>query len=82
MSCRSCQSGKQQSFPSEINVHFPGRENLSKPTVMAFPKILICLNCGFAEFQVPTAELQRLAEGFAETSNGTKRRSTKRQKSA
>jgi len=49
---------------------------------MAFPKILICLNCGFAEFQVPTAELQRLAEGFAETSNGTKRRSTKRQKSA
>jgi hypothetical protein len=28
-----------------------------------FPKIVVCLNCGFAEFTVPERELQVLSQG-------------------
>jgi hypothetical protein len=47
-----------------MNIHFPGREGLDKPTVLVFPKVLICLDCGFAEFVVPKNELQALVEGL------------------
>lgn len=60
MACKFCHSDHQTGFPAEINLHFPDEENLSKPTVWAFPRILICLDCGFAEFFVRPAELQEL----------------------
>ena len=63
MSCRLCQSENQRTFPSEINIHFPGRENLAKPTVLAYPKVVVCLDCGFAELKLPETELRLLAEG-------------------
>jgi hypothetical protein len=49
MSCRSCESDSQQEFGSEIIIHHSGLKNLHKPTVWTFPKLLICLDCGFAE---------------------------------
>ena len=58
--CRSCQSGNQVEFPSEINIHFPGIANLDKPTVLIFPSILVCLNCGFSEFVIGESELRRM----------------------
>lgn len=63
MSCKSCQSTQQSTFPTEINIHFPGRENLTKTSVWAFPKLLVCLNCGFTEFVLEPPELSRLKEG-------------------
>jgi hypothetical protein len=71
MNCRSCSSANQQQFRSEINVHFPGLQNLDRPTVFAFPKILVCLDCGFTEFLIPENELRRLGEGTA--ASGIKR---------
>jgi hypothetical protein len=59
--CRSCASEKQREFATEINIHFSGRENLSKPPVFVFPKILVCLDCGFSEFTTSESELARLA---------------------
>jgi len=44
-----------------MNIHFPAREGLKKPTVWLFPAISVCLNCGLAEFSVPEAELSKLA---------------------
>jgi len=58
--CRSCQSGDQVEFPSEINIHLPGIANLDKPAVFLFPSILICLNCGFSEFVIGEPELKRI----------------------
>jgi hypothetical protein len=49
MPCRVCQSEKQSVFPTELNIDFPGRENLEK-SVLAFPETLVCLDCGFTEF--------------------------------
>jgi hypothetical protein len=64
MPCKSCHSDNQTLYPSEICIHFPGElEALSKPHVMVFPQLLICLNCGFTECSVPENELRSLAEG-------------------
>jgi hypothetical protein len=63
--CRSCQSANQTTFSGEIALHFPGLEGLDKPIVWVFPKLLVCLNCGFTEFAIPEAELRRLVESDA-----------------
>lgn len=47
---KACHSAKKGEFPAEINIHFPGMENLKQPTVFVFPTLLICLDCGFTEF--------------------------------
>jgi len=64
MACKQCASDNQKVFGTEINVHFPGRRGLSMPVVMMFPQIVVCLDCGFAEFSVPQAELRRLEVGY------------------
>jgi hypothetical protein len=66
MACRLCQSENQGSFGSEMNIHFPRREGIYMPTVMVFPKVVVCLECGFTEFVVEKEELRRLAEGSEE----------------
>jgi hypothetical protein len=61
--CCSCSSENQAKFNVEMNVHFPGLKNASRPSVWLFPEVLICLNCGSATFSVPSVELALLAEG-------------------
>ena len=65
MSCKSCQSENERTLNGEVAVHFPGLNGLGKPIVWVFPKLLVCLNCGFTEFEIPKAELRRLVEGDA-----------------
>jgi hypothetical protein len=60
MPCNSCHSDRQKNFPAEINIHFPGRESIDKPTVWAFPLLLVCLDCGTTEFALGEPELQML----------------------
>jgi hypothetical protein len=63
MTCKGCHSDKQSVFNGEIAIHFPGLEGLGKPIVWVFPKLVVCLHCGFAEFAVPERELQVLEKG-------------------
>ena len=63
MSCKSCKSENQSNFNGEIAIHFPGLQGLDKPIVWVFPKLLVCLDCGFTEFAIPETELRQLAEG-------------------
>jgi hypothetical protein len=63
--CKACGSDKQSKFTTEIGIHFPGLKGLEKPIVSVFPKVLVCLNCGNAEFGVPEAELRVLAKANA-----------------
>lgn len=63
MSCKECQSDKQRIFSSEIAIHFRGLEGLDKPIVWVFPRLVVCMRCGFAEFAVPEREMQVLLQG-------------------
>lgn len=60
MACARCASENQMGFAGEINLHFPGLNGINKPSVLLFPQVLVCLDCGIAEFPVPQKELLRL----------------------
>jgi hypothetical protein len=62
VSCKLCYSVDQSNFPAEINIHFPGLKNLTKPTVWGFPTLFVCLKCGFTEFVLQEDELVRLRD--------------------
>lgn len=65
MACKRCAFDGQGSFNSEIALHFPGLQGLDKPIVWVFPKLVVCLRCGLAEFIVPEGELLVLAQNAA-----------------
>ena len=65
MLCGSCRSENQTELGAEINIHFPGRRGLDKPAVMVFPKLAVCLDCGFTQFTLPETELRALEKGAA-----------------
>lgn len=61
--CKACHATRHSSFNAEVAIHFPGLRGLNKPVVLIFPKLEVCLECGFTEFVVPERELQVLREG-------------------
>lgn len=64
MSCPPCASSRETEFSAEINIHCPGIKNLDKPSVLAFPKVVVCFDCGFSRFTTPEVELELLAQGY------------------
>ena len=67
MPCKSCGSVDRRKFSAEIGIHFPGLNNMDKPVVWVFPEVVVCLDCGTAEFAVPEEELRQLAKRDAAT---------------
>jgi hypothetical protein len=63
MQCKTCGSNNQAEFGAEISVHFPVLKNLDQPPVLVFPKLLICLDCGFVEFTLSESEVLLVATG-------------------
>lgn len=61
MPCKKCGSEDQTEFGAEINVHFPGGEGREKAAVLLFPRLLVCLECGFTEFVISETDLPRLS---------------------
>jgi hypothetical protein len=66
MACLSCGSKRQAEFSAEMLIHFGGLKNLDKPGVWVFPKLLVCLDCGFLQSTIPVPELASLAAGTLE----------------
>jgi hypothetical protein len=62
MACRWCQAETVTEFGAEINIHFSAQEGLDKPTVLVFPKLVVCLSCGFTQFMLPEPKLRELAK--------------------
>jgi hypothetical protein len=69
MRCRRCQSEKLKAFNGELAIHFPGWEGLNKPLVWAFPEMLVCMDCGFVEFELPAPQLAELNTGAQSQAN-------------
>ena len=63
--------GQAEKFTAEMSIHFPGLKNISKPHVLVYPELLICLNCGMAEFFVRETELRVLAKDDAAAADGS-----------
>ena len=63
MACKSCGSEKQQHFTGELSVASLATEKLKRAPVYVVQKILVCLDCGYTELIVPTAELAQLRKG-------------------
>jgi hypothetical protein len=68
MCCEVCQSGSQGEFTAEMMIHFSGLQNIDNPGVPAFPKIAVCLDCGFSRFSITDPELSLLARSGIRTS--------------
>jgi hypothetical protein len=62
MPCKSCGSENVRQFTAEIAIHFRGLKNIDRPHVWVFPELLVCFECGMAEFAVPESQLHLLAE--------------------
>jgi hypothetical protein len=75
MFCSLCGSSRLAEFTAEVNVHFRGLQSLDQPSILVFPKLSVCLNCGLSRFTTPETELARLASGLTsgETSIGNSR---------
>jgi hypothetical protein len=63
IACKSCGSNKQKKFTGEIAIHWPGLKNIDKPIVWVFPELVVCLDCGIAEFAVPEAQIYQFKKG-------------------
>lgn len=61
MSCPTSGLGNQVEFSAEMIVHLGGLKHLDKSGVILFPKLLVCVSCGFSQFTVSKAELALLA---------------------
>jgi hypothetical protein len=61
VACFSCRSENVKAFTSEINIHFPGKANRTK-SLLAYPKLLVCLDCGLANVLLSEDELRNLRE--------------------
>jgi|SRR6516162_6584741 hypothetical protein len=59
--CTLCGSGNLGRFVAETCIHFQGLENIDKPTVLVFPELVVCLDCGFTTFAPPEEQLGFLA---------------------
>jgi hypothetical protein len=64
VACSSCRSDAVKVFASEINIHLQTIENATK-SILTFPKLLICLDCGLADFLLAEEELRSLRDRFA-----------------
>jgi len=58
VNCASCGSNNQAECPTEMSIHI--RRNPGQPGILLFPKVLICVDCGFSQFTVPENELREL----------------------
>ena len=61
-SCPLCQSANRRELAAEVNIHFPGMKGIDIPSVWVFPRILVCMDCGAAQFTIPEAERRKLAD--------------------
>jgi hypothetical protein len=63
MTCRFCGSNNDAEYDAEINIHLP--RDRDRAAVLVFPRLVVCLDCGVAEFAIPEAELRLLGERSA-----------------
>ena len=59
-----CSSKNRGTFTAEVAIHFSGMEGVDRPIVWVFPQLLVCLDCGLAQFVIAERELDVLRYGI------------------
>jgi hypothetical protein len=77
MVCVLCASNNEVEFPAEMILHFAfsGLHDLNKNGVFLYPKVLVCLDCGFSRFTTSENEVAALAKGVGRQMKPGNRRS-------
>ena len=57
MACPKCQSESLSQIPAEIRLYRNHTRTLSHPPLSPSPEVLVCLDCGWAEFSIPQSWL-------------------------
>jgi hypothetical protein len=73
MACKACGSANETKLGSEVNLHFPGPMSLDEPGFFVFPKLAVCLDCGFTQATLTERELcllRRVLAGRRQTPIG------------
>jgi hypothetical protein len=64
VACKNCASERQQTFPGELTLAFPGIERVNLAPAYICANSLICLNCGYTELVFPATKLEQLKKGM------------------
>jgi predicted nucleic-acid-binding Zn-ribbon protein len=56
--CKTCGSTSLNKLQAELALHFNELKNIDKPVLWTFPDVVVCADCGEAEFHCPPHELQ------------------------
>jgi len=67
MPCLLCASGNEREFAAEMMLHFSGPQYIDNPGVLAFPRVLVCLDCGQSRFTLLKTEKLALLSSPAGT---------------
>jgi hypothetical protein len=60
MLCKTCGSTNLDKLSAETGIRRTGLKNIDKPAVFVFSDLIVCLDCGRAEFVVPKSELLQI----------------------
>jgi hypothetical protein len=64
--CKSCGSSRLTDLNSEVCIHFSGLKGLDVEPIFVFPKLKVCLDCGFVDANLSEGALEQVREGTKE----------------
>jgi len=71
MSCQLCRSSNEAELGAEMVIHFSGLNNLDKPGVWVFSKLLVCLDCGGSHLKIPERKLAAIVKNTLANTSST-----------
>ena len=60
MPCRVCLSENLQKLDGELTASFSSVKDVNVRPIYVCQEVRVCMDCGFAELRIPTAELEVL----------------------
>ena len=73
MACKVCKSENTQKFEGELTASLPDLKGLTVSPTYICQRVLVCLDCGFAELVIPTNELEALKKAKAAAASSRER---------
>jgi len=71
MSCIACGSIGQKEIASEMILHLSGIKNLDEPGVWIFPKLFVCMDCGYSLFTIQEPSWRPLQASLRSANRGS-----------